>query len=60
MVIIVDKTKKKNEKLQKCENNIKENNKEQYGYDFIPHLHEWVNIDEQKETAKRLEDISKE
>lgn len=33
--------------------------KEEYSYDFIPTLHEWVNIDEQKENVHRLENIEK-
>lgn len=31
--------------------------REDYAYDFIPTLDEWVNIDEQREKAKELEDI---
>ena len=30
---------------------------EDYGYDFVPTLGEWVNIDEQREKTKELEDI---
>jgi len=30
---------------------------EDYGYDFVPHLNEWLNIDEQDEKAEELEDI---
>ena len=30
-----------------------------YGYDFVPTLHKWTNIDEQKEKVKKLEQISK-
>ena len=30
---------------------------EDYAYDFIPHLNEWLNIDEQKEKVEELEDI---
>lgn len=33
---------------------------EEYSYDFIPSFYEWLNIDEQKENVKRLEDIEKE
>ena len=32
---------------------------EEYGYDFVPSLNQWVNIDEQNEITKRLEDIDK-
>ena len=28
---------------------------EDYGYDFVPHLNEWVNIDEQREKIKEKE-----
>ena len=31
---------------------------EDYGYDFVPTLDEWLNIDEQKERAEELEDMS--
>lgn len=31
--------------------------REDYGYDFIPTLDEWVNIDEQREKTEELEDI---
>ena len=31
---------------------------EDYGYDFIPTLDEWLNIDEQKERTEELEDMS--
>ena len=30
-----------------------------YGYDFVPELSHALNIDEQKEKAKELEDIDK-
>lgn len=46
----------KNNKL----NEIKEErmNKDEYGYDFVPKLSHYLNIDEQQEGAKRLENIS--
>ena len=31
---------------------------EDYGYDFVPILDEWLNIDEQKERTEELEDMS--
>lgn len=31
---------------------------EDYGYDFVPTLDEWLNIDEQQERAEELEDMS--
>lgn len=31
---------------------------EDYGYDFIPILEEWLNIDEQKERTEELENMS--
>ena len=53
------------------ENNIKNKSKKQrkcgkanrgediYGYDFVPEIANILNIDEQKEKAQELEDISK-
>lgn len=32
--------------------------KEEYGYNFVPALHQWTNIDEQKKGAKRLENMT--
>lgn len=57
----MDKNNRKN-KNTKVNNINVDNNKinkdhEDYGYDFIPHLNEWVNIDEQKDKVKELEDI---
>ena len=31
----------------------------EYGYDFIPTLHHWTNVDEQKIETVNLENISK-
>lgn len=31
---------------------------EDYGYDFVPTLDEWLNIDEQRERTEELEDMS--
>lgn len=31
---------------------------EDYGYDFVPTVDEWLNIDEQKEKTEELEEIS--
>lgn len=57
---------KKNKKQTNNKENVKKNISKtkddehiQYDYDFIPTLTNWVNIDDQKETAKRLEDIDK-
>ena len=33
--------------------------KEEYAYDFVPELSHVLNIDEQKEKARELEDITK-
>lgn len=60
MVIKVNNKDKKN--LAKDDKKKKEKSKEnsyseEYGYDFVPSLNEWLNIDEQRENAKRLEDI---
>lgn len=51
-----NKTKKelKNKKVDRKKTN---KDHEDYGYDFVPTLNEWVNIDEQKQKVKELEDI---
>ena len=36
------------------------NDLDPYGYDFVPTISHWTNIDEQKKDVKRLEDISRE
>ena len=54
---------KKKQKIYKNNQNVKNSityNKEQdvnYDYDFVPSLNNWLNIDEQKQNAKRLQDI---
>lgn len=48
---------KKKERKQDKSGKREPNFKEEYSYDFIPTLNEWVNIDEQKEKVKELEDI---
>ena len=54
----MDKSKyKKNVKTQRVDKTKINKDHEDYGYDFVPHLNEWVNIDEQKEKAKELEDM---
>lgn len=54
----MDKSEKNNRTNNKNVNNRKlSNDHEDYGYDFVPNLNEWLNIDEQKEKAKKLEDI---
>jgi len=46
-------------KVEKKEQNIDINkDHEDYGYDFVPTLDEWLNIDEQKERTEELEDMS--
>ena len=51
-----------NNKQKTAKNKEKVKNKvsdhEDYGYDFVPTLDEWLNIDEQREKAEELEDIS--
>lgn len=49
--------KKAQSNLQKVDKEKNSQDHEDYGYDFVPHLNEWVNIDEQKEKTKQLEDI---
>lgn len=51
-----EKIKKKN-KEKVVDNNKISKDHEDYGYDFVPNLNEWVNIDEQREKTKELEDI---
>lgn len=46
--------KEKKQQVEKIEHNKEDDTN---AYDFIPNLHEWVNIDEQKNKAKELEDI---
>ncbi len=46
-------------KVDKKEENEKINKgHEDYGYDFVPNLDEWLNIDEQRERTEELEDMS--
>lgn len=60
MVIYVYKDKEKTYEYLKSGKIIKDNKfKEEYSYDFIPNLENWLDIDEQRKNAKRLEDISK-
>lgn len=49
--------KNKGKKLNKVDNLIQNQDHEDYGYDFVPTLNEWVNIDEQRQRTKELEDI---
>jgi hypothetical protein len=49
---------KKNTKLNEIR--AKRMNREEYGYDFVPELAHALNIDEQGENTKRLEDITKQ
>ena len=46
-------------KVDKNKENVNINkDHEDYGYDFVPNLDEWLNIDEQKERTEELEDMS--
>jgi len=36
------------------------NNKDPYGYDFVPTIAHWTNVDEQRKEVERLENITKE
>lgn len=51
------KYKNKSKKTIKVDNLRSNKGHEDYGYDFVPALNEWVNIDEQRQKAKELEDI---
>lgn len=54
----MDNSKKNIKQKKGKENNSKYINKDEaYSYDFVPTLNEWVNIDEQREKVKKLEDI---
>lgn len=54
----MDKSKhRKHVKPKRVDKNKINKDCEDYGYDFVPILNEWVNIDEQKEKAKELEDM---
>ena len=54
----MDKNRQNNvDKLAKVNKDVSSKDHEEYGYDFVPHLNEWLNIDEQKEKTKELEDI---
>ena len=55
----MDKKKENEKKRDSQVDKKKEYNKdnEDYAYDFVPHLNEWVNIDEQREKVQKLEDI---
>ena len=54
----MDKEKKtKNKTRHKVDKIVKNKEINNYDYDFVPNLNEWLNIDKQKEKAKELEDI---
>ena len=64
MVINVNKYEKEYNKFRKNVNGKKiirndSSYNEEYDYDFIPNLNQWLNIDEQKKKVKRLENIDK-
>lgn len=43
---------------KKKDNRVINKDHEDYGYDFVPTLDEWLNIDEQRERTEELEDMS--
>ncbi|MDD2627831.1 MAG: hypothetical protein PHR25_03080 [Clostridia bacterium] len=50
--------KNKNKKLiRKKDKNFSE---DEYGFDFVPTLSHWTNIDEQKEDVEKMESITKD
>ena len=49
-------SKKKNKGFDTKKDN---NNIDPYGYDFVPTIAHWTNIDEQRKDVNRLENISK-
>ncbi|MBQ8043849.1 MAG: hypothetical protein IJ272_06860 [Clostridia bacterium] len=54
----VDKNKQNKDKnFKKVDINRISKDHEDYGYDFVPTLDEWLNIDEQRERTEELEDI---
>ena len=54
----MDKRKNTNkQKHSKVENQKKDIDHEDYGYDFVPGFNEWLNIDEQKERTEELEEM---
>ena len=55
----VDKNKQNKKENHKKVDKTGEINKdhEDYGYDFVPTLNEWLNIDEMQEKTEELEDI---
>ena len=65
MVIYMNKNNEfKKERQEKRLNELKENkyndnnNKDPYGYDFVPAIAHWTNIDEQRKEVKKLENIT--
>ena len=42
--------------INKCNDN---NNVDPYGYDFVPSIAHWTNIDEQRKEVAHLENITK-
>lgn len=50
--------KNKNNKLIRKKN--KNFSEDQYGYDFVPTLSHWTNIDEQKREVKKMENITQD
>lgn len=50
----------KNRLNEKSMNKLDDNNNiDPYGYDFVPTIAHWTNIDEQREEVKHLEKLTK-
>ena len=55
----MDKRKQnKSSSSRKVNNHTINKDHEDYGYDFVPNLDSWLNIDEQREKVEELEDMS--
>ena len=46
------------EDKKQLKKDVNEYELKEYGYNFVPALHQWTNIDEQKKGAKRLENMT--
>lgn len=55
-MVIFYMSKKKNKGYDVKKDN---NNQDPYGYDFVPTIAHWTNIDEQRKDVQHLENISK-
>ena len=56
------KKRKQTKKLEEEDKNKHNdnNNQDPYGYDFVPTISHWTNIDEQRKEVRHLENISKD